>query len=51
MSDNLRIPYGVINRALAYRAALLRRHDWNAPVAVTVVDVCGSEGYNWFELA
>ena len=39
-----------VKQALAYRAALLRRPDWNAPVAVTVVEVCGSEGYNWFDL-
>ena len=39
-----------VAQALAYRAALLRRPDWKAPVAATVVEVCGNEGYNWFDL-
>ena len=39
-----------VRQALAYRAALLRRPDWKAPVAATVVEVCGGEGYNWFDL-
>ena len=39
-----------VKQALAYRAALLRRPDWKAPVAATVVEVCGGEGYNWFDL-
>ena len=39
-----------VKQSLAYRAALLRRPDWKAPVAATVVEVCGNEGYNWFDL-
>ncbi len=39
-----------VEQALAYRKALVRRPDWNHPVAVTVVEVCGSAGYNWFNL-
>ena len=39
-----------VAQALAYRTALLRRPDWKAPVAATVVEVCGGEGYNWFDL-
>ncbi len=35
---------------LAYRAALARRPDWNHPIAVAVVEVCGNAGYNWFDL-
>lgn len=35
---------------LAYRTALGRRPDWNHPIAATVVEVCGSAGYNWFDL-
>ena len=37
-------------QALAYRTALARRPDWNHPIAATVVEVCGSAGYNWFDL-
>ncbi len=37
-------------QAFAYRKALARRPDWNHPIAVTVVEVCGSTGYNWFDL-
>jgi len=37
-------------RALAYRKALARRPDWNHPIAVAVVEVCGNTGYNWFDL-
>ena len=37
-------------QALAYRAALARRPDWNYPVAATIVEVCGNVGYNWFDL-
>ncbi len=39
-----------VEQALAYKKALARRPDWNHPIAVTVVEVCGSAGYNWFEL-
>ncbi len=40
-----------VEQALAYRKALARRPDWNHPVSVTVVEVCGSTGCNWFEIA
>ena len=39
-----------VEQALAYRTALARRPDWNHPIAVTVVEVCGGLGYNWFDL-
>ena len=39
-----------VKQALAYRKALARRPDWNHPIAVTVVEVCGNTGYNWFDL-
>ena len=39
-----------VAQALAYREALARRPDWNHPIAVTVVEVCGNSGYNWFDL-
>ena len=39
-----------VAQALAYREALARRPDWKAPVAASVVEVCGGEGYNWFDL-
>ncbi len=39
-----------VKQALDYREALARRPDWNHPIAVTVVEVCGSAGYNWFDL-
>ena len=39
-----------VEQALAYRTALARRPDWNHPIAVTVVEVCGSAGCNWFDL-
>lgn len=29
---------------------LARRPDWNHPIEATVVEVCGSAGYNWFDL-
>jgi hypothetical protein len=29
---------------------LARRPDWNHPIAVAVVEVCGNTGYNWFDL-
>ena len=37
-------------QALDYRAALSRRPDWGHPVSVTVVEVCGNVGCNWFDL-
>ena len=39
-----------VEQALAYRTALARRPDWNHPIAATVVEVCGSAGYTWFDL-
>ena len=39
-----------VKQALAYRKALARRPDWNHPIDVAVVEVCGNTGYNWFEL-
>ncbi len=39
-----------VRQALDYRAALVRRPDWTAPVAAAVVEVCGGDGYNWFDL-
>ena len=39
-----------VKQALDYRTALARRPDWNYPIDVTVVEVCGSAGYNWFDL-
>ena len=39
-----------VKQALAYRKALARRPDWNHEIAATVVEVCGSAGYNWFDL-
>ena len=39
-----------VEQALAYRKALARRPDWNHPIAVAVVEVCGNTGYNWFDL-
>ena len=39
-----------VAQALAYRQALARRPDWNHEIAVTVVEVCGNAGYNWFDL-
>ena len=39
-----------VKQALDYRTALARRPDWDHPIDVTVVEVCGSEGYNWFDL-
>ena len=39
-----------VEQALAYRKALARRPDWNHEIAVAVVEVCGSAGYNWFDL-
>ncbi len=40
-----------VEQALAYKKALARRPDWNHPISVTVVEVCGSAGCNWFEIA
>ena len=39
-----------VRQALDYRAALARCPDWNHPIDVTVVEVCGNVGYNWFDL-
>ena len=39
-----------VKQALDYRKALVRRPDWNHEIAATVVEVCGSAGYNWFDL-
>ena len=39
-----------VEQALAYQKALARRPDWNYEIATTVVEVCGSAGYNWFDL-
>ena len=39
-----------VAQALAYREALARRPDWNHEIAVTVVEVCGNAGYNWFDV-
>ena len=39
-----------VGQALDYRKALARRPDWNHPIAVAVVEVCGNDGYNWFDM-
>ncbi len=39
-----------VKQALDYRKALARRPDWNHSIATTVVEVCGSSGYNWFDI-
>ena len=39
-----------VEQALAYRKALARRPDWNHPISMAVVEVCGNSGYNWFNL-
>ena len=39
-----------VEQALAYGKALARRPDWKHAIAVAVVEVCGSTGYNWFDL-
>ena len=39
-----------VKQALAYRKSLARRPDWNHPIDVAVVEVCGNTGYNWFDL-
>jgi len=39
-----------VEQALAYRKALARRPDWDHPIKAAVVEVCGNEGYNWFDL-
>ena len=39
-----------VRQALDYRTALARRPDWDHPIDVTVVEVCGNVGYNWFDL-
>ena len=40
-----------VGQALAYREALARRPDWNHPISIAVVEVCGNIGYNWFDIA
>ena len=40
-----------VEQAFDYRKALARRPDWNHPIDVTVVEVCGNTGYNWFDLS
>ena len=40
-----------VEQALNYRKALARRSDWDHPIDVTVVEVCGNTGYNWFDLS
>ena len=40
-----------VKQALDYRTALARRPDWDHPIDVTVVEVCGNTGYNWFDLS
>ena len=42
--------FETVKQALDYRKALARRPDWNHEIATTVVEVCGSAGYNWFDL-
>lgn len=37
-------------QAARYRASLFRRPGWNHPVEAAVVEVCGSRGYNWFDV-
>ena len=39
-----------VEQTLAYRKALVRRPDWNHPIDMTVIEVCGNTGYNWFDL-
>ena len=39
-----------VSQALAYRRALASRPDWNHAIEVSVVEVCGNMGYNWFDL-
>ena len=39
-----------VEQTLAYRKALARRPDWNHPIDMTVIEVCGNTGYNWFDL-
>ena len=36
MEGKRKIPYGVMN--------------WNHPISIAVVEVCGSAGYNWFNI-
>ena len=40
-----------VEQALDYRKALARRPDWNHPIDVAVVEVCGNTGYNWFDIS
>ena len=39
-----------VEQTLACRKALARRPDWNHPIDMTVIEVCGNTGYNWFDL-
>ena len=45
-----RLAVRLLGQALAYRKALARRPDWGQRIAAAVVEVCGSTGYNWFDL-
>ena len=36
MEGKRKIPYGVMN--------------WNHPISIAVVEVCGGAGYNWFDI-
>lgn len=40
-----------VSSLVTCRHALARRPDWNHPIDVTVVEVCGNTGYNWFDLS
>ena len=39
-----------VEQTLAYSKALARRPGWNHLIDMTVVEVCGNTGYNWFDL-
>jgi len=39
-----------VEQTLAYSKTLARRPGWNHPIDMTVVEVCGNTGYNWFDL-
>lgn len=39
-----------VEQAIAYRSALARRPDWGHETSAAVVEVCGNNGYNWFDL-
>ena len=40
----------MFQQALDYRVALARRPDWDHPISVAVVEVCGNTGNNWFDM-